>query len=82
MVTKKRNLHTYKAQDKHYQRAFNKAKKNGQALATLIEDFVIDYGKPVKKSNGIPLPADYVDVKGVVILNADGNTSPIDVKKK
>jgi hypothetical protein len=46
MAKEKRNPHTYKCTDKVYTDAMKRAKKEKKTLAKLIEDFVIDYGKP------------------------------------
>ena len=49
MAREKRNPHTYKCTDKVYKEAMKRAKKEKKTLAKLIEDFVIDYGKPQVK---------------------------------
>lgn len=76
-MKEKRKARAYKITDKHYERALKKASKTDKSLAERIEEFVIEYGAPVKrvKVNGrVSLPSDYIDFsKGIGILNVEGS---------
>lgn len=39
--------------DKYYKRALQKAAKTDKPLATRIEEFVINYGRRIKKNTGL-----------------------------
>lgn len=44
-MKRKRKPRSYKISDKDYKAAMAAAKKKGQSLATVIEQFAIEYGK-------------------------------------
>jgi hypothetical protein len=69
---------TYAADIKVKEKAARKAKREGMTLSERINKFLVDYTAPVKKNtDGIDLPADYIDLKKVGILNPDGSVTPI-----
>jgi len=48
-MKRKRKPRSYKISDKDYKAAMAAAKKKGQSLATVIEQFVIEYGNHKQK---------------------------------
>jgi hypothetical protein len=78
----KRKPRAYKITDKYYVRAQKKAAKTDKSLAERVEEFVIEYGKPVPKRKAIQLPADYLMFSKIGVLNAEGAISPLLVNKK
>lgn len=78
MKRETRKTFTYSALPSVKKAAMKRAKKEGNTLSDIIERLLQGYvAAPVWKSiqDGIPLPPDYVELKNVNILHADGTTS-------
>lgn len=83
MAIEKKKTFTYSGKPSVHKKAKDKAEKEGFTFSEKVEQLLLAYNdSPVWKSvgTGIPLPPDYVRIRNVAIIKANGKTEKIKFK--